>query len=283
MLTPRDLKISILGHGRVGKALQSIAGDVAFQLPSLRTAALLPPLPPGPIAICSTNDSLDRAIDLVPSDRHNDLVFFQNGMLVDLLQQRGLQHATQVLLYVSAAEDGHFVDGLQTSVHGMWAETLSAVFAAGGVRCRAVGDRGEFDALMIQKLLWGCTFWLLSAALGSVTVGEIATKHEKEVEALVAELLPVAQRYIRTKTNAEPRPVAALQAGEIAAALNAYSLSIPRSVPSVAMAIAEFRWRNGWFLAQEVSPLHVEWLRQAGVNPEQLMGVRLEERWDVVL
>ena len=45
-----------------------------------------------------------------------------------------------------------------------------------------------------------------------------------------------------------------------------YSLSIPAAVPSRDMAMAEFEWRNGWFLAQRRTPAHVAWLRQAGVE-----------------
>jgi hypothetical protein len=42
-----------------------------------------------------------------------------------------------------------------------------------------------------EKLLWACVFWLLSAALGGLPVGEVATHHREDVAALTAELLPL--------------------------------------------------------------------------------------------
>lgn len=46
----------------------------------------------------------------------------------------------------------------------------------------------------------------------------------------------------------------------------AYSLSIPAAVPSREMALAELRWRNGWFLRRAHTPAHVAWLARAGVE-----------------
>lgn len=46
----------------------------------------------------------------------------------------------------------------------------------------------------------------------------------------------------------------------------AYSLSIPAAVPSRDMALAEFAWRNGWFLSQRRTPAHAAWLARAGVE-----------------
>ncbi|GAQ90061.1 hypothetical protein KFL_005940060 [Klebsormidium nitens] len=45
-----------------------------------------------------------------------------------------------------------------------------------------------------------------------------------------------------------------------------YSLAIGAAVPSREMALAEFEWRNGWFLSKETSPTHLAWLQQAGVD-----------------
>jgi hypothetical protein len=36
------------------------------------------------------------------------------------------------------------------------------------------------------------------------------------------------------------------------------------------MALREWAWRNGWFLSRARTPLHVAWLRRAGVGPEYL-------------
>jgi hypothetical protein len=50
-----------------------------------------------------------------------------------------------------------------------------------------VGSRARTQ----EKLLWACVFWLLSAALGGMPVGEVATTHRDHVAALTAELLPL--------------------------------------------------------------------------------------------
>jgi hypothetical protein len=61
--------------------------------------------------------------------------------------------------------------------------------------------------------------------------------------------------------------VANPSANEVDAATDAlcdYSLSIPAAVPSYEMAMQEFPWRNGFFLSQAATPLHLHWLRLAG-------------------
>ena len=49
-----------------------------------------------------------------------------------------------------------------------------------------------------------------------------------------------------------------------------YAVALAAAVPSYPMAIAEFEWRNGWFLQQAHTPLHVDWLRRAAVPAELL-------------
>lgn len=72
---------------------------------------------------------------------------------------------------------------------------MSEVLRAGGVVCRPVG-RGEFSALMVEKLLWASIYWLLSAGLGGLPVGPVAQRHSDEAEELAAELLPLAKAYV---------------------------------------------------------------------------------------
>lgn len=60
--------------------------------------------------------------------------------------------------------------------------------------------------------------------------------------------------------------VEGLTAEQAAASMAAYSLSIPAAVPSREMALAEFAWRNGWFLSQQRTPAHAAWLARAGVE-----------------
>ncbi len=60
--------------------------------------------------------------------------------------------------------------------------------------------------------------------------------------------------------------VEALTADRVAASMASYSLSIPAAVPSRDMALAEFAWRNSWFISQQRTPAHVAWLARAGLE-----------------
>lgn len=62
-----------------------------------------------------------------------------------------------------------------------------------------------------------------------------------------------------------PCPGRQLDSRAVTAALLDYSLSIPAAVPSREMALAEFEFRNGFFLGQAATPAHTRWLRHAGV------------------
>lgn len=76
-----------------------------------------------------------------------------------------------------------------------WADALAEVLRSGGVACRPM-ERGAFLALMVEKLLWASTYWLLSAGLGGLPVGAVARQHGEAVEELATELLPLAQSYV---------------------------------------------------------------------------------------
>jgi hypothetical protein len=55
--------------------------------------------------VCTTNDGLEYVLQhtAVTSAQQQQLIFVQNGMLLPWLRQHGLEHNTQVLLYMSGA------------------------------------------------------------------------------------------------------------------------------------------------------------------------------------
>jgi hypothetical protein len=61
---------------------------------------------------------------------------------------------------------------------------------------RQVVDAEDFQRRSVEKLLWATVFWLLSAARGGLPVGLVATLHRGDVEALVAELLPLTHASV---------------------------------------------------------------------------------------
>lgn len=122
-----------------------------------------------------------------------------------------------------------------------------------GLPSSAVSSHRIFLESVVEKLLWSSIFWLLSAALGGIPVGLIATQHREVVHELVAELLPLAMKSELSESSIDI----------IEENLCTYCMAIEVAVPSIAMAISEFEWRNGWFLRENVSPCHVSWLQRA--------------------
>ena len=57
-----------------------------------------------PIWVCTTNDGLGDVVQQLDPSQHQQLIFIQNGMLLPFLASHGLQHSTQVLLYMSGED-----------------------------------------------------------------------------------------------------------------------------------------------------------------------------------
>lgn len=51
-----------------------------------------------------------------------------------------------------------------------WASTVVEMLESGGVRAAVIDDWATFCDLTVEKLLWSCIFWLLSAGLGGKPV-----------------------------------------------------------------------------------------------------------------
>ncbi|KAG2499298.1 hypothetical protein HYH03_002876 [Edaphochlamys debaryana] len=171
----------------------------------------------GPIYVATTNDALDAVLERTPPGRRGDLVLLQagrvrpllfsdgsqpsqhrpqNGWLLPWLEQRGVpEDVTLVALYMAAGSDGTARCGLRTVVSGRWAEHVSRTLARGGVSCRVV-SRPALLVALVEKKLWAALFWMMSAALGGATVGDIVTHHRADVAALVDELLPLLRAQL---------------------------------------------------------------------------------------
>lgn len=143
------------------------------------------------------------------------------------------------------------------------APRIAELMHSAGLPCSEVTHE-EFLKGAIEKLLWSSIFWLLSAALGGLPVGEIAKNHRNDVVGLTCELLPLAKNDTSSSKVDDTWDETIMQVEGMASKLCDYSMAIPTSVPSVSMAESEFSWRNGWFLEQKRSAVHVMWLRKAG-------------------
>ncbi|KAL2621922.1 hypothetical protein R1flu_002127 [Riccia fluitans] len=252
----------IVGAGRVGTALEKMGGGKDFVV---RRGETIPADKPGPIIVCTRNDVLSSIIDSTPSNRREDLVFVQNGMLDPLLESKGLT-ATQVLVYFAVAKLGDPpTDGITdlnpeglTAASGKWASAIAARLKSAGLSCKVL-DPEEFKKPQLEKLIWICAFMLVGARHPGSTVGDVESKHRDELASLVEELAAAAESEKNIKFDSG-----------VVDRLCAYA----RSVSHFPTAVKEFEWRNGFFynisqraLADGLSdpcPTHTAWLKEVG-------------------
>jgi len=225
----------------------------------------------GPIYVCTRNDALADVIEATPQERREDLVFLQNGMLGSFLDSKGLTDATQVLLYLAVAKLGEApIDGITdmnpeglTSATGKWAAAFQARLAKKGLTCH-VRQGDDYKRAMLEKHVWICSFMLVGALNGGVTVGEVEAEHAEELRAMVGELCAAGESELSVK----------LAEGAYER-LAAYG----RSVSHFPTAVKEFGWRNGWFYditakarargLPDPMPRHTAGLAQLGIVPAE--------------
>ncbi|GJP35630.1 hypothetical protein CLOM_g20125 [Closterium sp. NIES-68] len=147
----------------------------------------------------------------------------------------------------------HITDGGGRSVaSGRWAPFISHVLSASAVPCTPVAPH-TFRNLAGEKLLWSTTFWLLCATRGGRPLGEVVAADRGALRALGREEEGGAEKW-------EEEGGEEGQYEGICDRLCAYSMSIPAVVPSMDMALAEFPWRNGWFMHRRPTPTHTQLL-----------------------
>lgn len=169
-------------------------------------------------------------------------------MLQPWLAKKGIDvgddAATQVLVFFAVSAKGEApVDGVTdtdpeglTAAHGRHAEAFARrLRASGGLSCRVMASRAEFDAAALEKLVWISAFMLVGAKHGGVSVGEVESKHAAEVSELILELSAGGARALGLPAGAVP--------ANVVEKLRAYA----RSVAHFPTAVKEFEWRNGWF------------------------------------
>ena len=77
----------IVGGGRIGSLLYDLGGGCGDVL--MKRDDPFPTSPSeGPIYVCTRNDALADVVAKTPESRRSDLVFLQNGMLGDFLEEQ---------------------------------------------------------------------------------------------------------------------------------------------------------------------------------------------------
>ena len=240
--------MEIIGGGRVGTAVKigaEAAGiPVKLYCREGRWSSLM--LKTGPILVAVRNDDLSEVLSRVPSHRHRDLVFVQNGMYRHWLAENNLIHATRGLLFFAVSSRGEVaVPGGVSPFVGCHAEAMCEIFNAINLPAEAVSN-AQFSQVEFEKLLWNCIFCLLSERL-SVTVGALAVEHTETVQALYQELLLVGASVFGRITDPE--------------AMFTRLLAYSKSISAYRGTMKEWDWRNGWFVAEAqkrgiATPLH---------------------------
>ncbi|CAJ1399476.1 unnamed protein product [Effrenium voratum] len=230
--------------------------------------------PKGPVYVCTRNDVLKDIIASVPEDRHEDLVFVQNGALMPFLDKElrpGLP-ITILLVYFAVAKKGEApLDGKTdtdpeglTAVNagGKWAREVNWRLTSSDLACRIL-RKPHFTQAYWEKNLWIAAYMLVGS-LHSCTVGEVESKHRAEVDEMITQLATAV-----SATQPEVRWEQLLLCDRLAA--------YARSVAHFPTAVKEFEWRNGAFydmtLQAEAAgrpdpcPKHTDGLRTVGALP----------------
>jgi ketopantoate reductase len=251
------MSVVIIGAGRIGGALarRSEERGIAASLVTRERGWQALEGPAGaPIVVATRNDDLDEVLARVPARRREDLVLVQNGMLRPWIAAHGLGAVSRGLLFFAVARAGASIEvGAPSPFMGRQAGAIVRWLAAIEVPAIEV-EAAEFAAVELEKLIWNAAFGLLCEVY-SATVGEVIAAHEAELRALVAEMAAVGAAALEVRLAVEP----------LVARLCAYS----RSISGYRGAVKEWRWRNGWFVAEAArlavaTPVHARLLARRG-------------------
>lgn len=237
---------TIIGAGRIGQLFASVQDISPETKITLLRRGETQISGTGPILICTRNDDLQAIVDVIPKKRHSDLIFIQNGMLQTWLRQNQLEDTTQALLYIAVSKVGEKpVDGFRSVVTGHHAKFVCQLMTKLNLACREI-SKEHFIKEMVEKFLWNCCFGLLSQ-YSERSVGHLIEHYQKKqsaiIENLIFELLVVCENALGcTIEESEKQP--------FVDRLCAYSMSIYDYHGKV----KEWKWRNGWLVAQPSHP-----------------------------
>lgn len=261
----------IVGGGRMGRAIFAM-GD-GWDVLVGRLDPFPEDAPVGPIYMCTKNDDLKAAIAKVPTKRHEDMVFVQEGDLGPLLVEElapGLP-VTQVLFWgsrsrnpVASVRTEFDLKGINcVGAHGKWAEEVNVRMMTNRVGGQLRPEPG-FTQCYWERNIWLAAYMLVGVLHGGCSVGTVVRELRQEVDALMMELA--------TAVSAA-HPHVLWDRGQICERLARFSERIPNR-PSV---LEDFKWRNGIFYEISLQaaaagrpdpcPRHTEALLRIGAIP----------------
>lgn len=217
----------VIGAGRIGRAL----GQGAVLIDRDRGWEALDADAGDPVVLAVRTHDLPAVARRVPPHRRPDLVVVQNGAVRDLLGSLGLERCTRGVLYVLVPGKGDPVVAARTSFFtGPHADAMARAFENRRLPAEAVAWP-RFTVYEFEKLVWLAVNGLLCDRHGA-TVGEVATRHRDEHDALVRELAPVG----RAAWGVDP------DVDWLAGRLRGWS----EAIAGYRSSVKELPWRNGW-------------------------------------
>lgn len=151
----------IIGSGRIGSHLYESNQRTDFLLRRNDPFPINNFPDSCPIYVCTRNDDLEEVILKTPETRRKDLIFLQNGVLIDLLKKHQLEDNTQALIYYGIAKkDDPAIDGKTelnpeglTCVTGKWAEDFAERMRQANLSCKILSKKEWSQAMVRQQQL----------------------------------------------------------------------------------------------------------------------------------
>lgn len=155
------------------------------------------------------------------------------------LRRHGVDGNTRANLYFGLPELGaKAVDGRTpsdpnglTSVTGKWADAFQQRLERVSLTCKVQFER-DFRRAQLEKLIWISAFNLIGSVHGNVTMGQVASKHQSEVEEMVQEMGTMIRFTL---------------AVGMGTGIEARLVDYARAVKDFPTSFKEFEWRNGFF------------------------------------
>ncbi len=236
--------MQIIGKGRIGTSLKLL--DNSIQLIDRNSYKLIQN---DQITMIATrNDDLLNVLNNINIVASN-LLFIQNGMLSPFLKEKKLDNSNRGLLYFAVSNLGDKPDIGDTSIFtGPHAPEIVDYLNSIGVSSKEV-DNQTFKIVEMEKLIWICTFCLLSQ-VHDKSVGKLVNENKDEIQTLFKEFTDIALKKEIQISDEQLN------------GLIDYSLSIPDYKGSV----KEFKWRNGWFFNEDKNlKFHTSLLKKIGI------------------
>ena len=267
--TTTALSIQVIGGaGRMGSQWMRLLGEEAVAVPRGAAAASSENNNTIAVVVVCTSAAAWPSLRRQYSGCWLDLIFVGNGCIED-----DDDDATYVIPHYAISRVGApptVQEGAPpTYVVGPQARWVQQQLLSDGIpNVRILTDHSTAQQYAVRKLLWASVMWLLCHEHGStpITVRTVHTTQADRLRRLVRELWPVVCERMRLDDNSSSTTASTHDDDDVLFEetlqyLQDYSLSIPTSIPSVTLALAELEVRNAVFAGPD-QPLHRALLEQ---------------------